>query len=136
MSGPFSRVGGTARPNWEGLLGDGIRMIARPVIEYLDRFDEGLAQIGEAVVDLPRRIFETFDEPVSLQSSQRVGEHLSGDASDEVDEFAVPTRLSTQSVDHERCPFVGKNLHHEPRGAVGEKHRIDRFMHVIHGTSG
>ena len=115
--------------------GDGTCVLTRPVIEHLDRFDEGLAQIGEAVLDAPRRILETLDEPVALQSPQGLGQHLSGDASHEADEFAVPTGLPTQSVDDERRPFVGEDLHHEPRRAVGEEHRAHRIMHVTHGTS-
>lgn len=62
-----------------------------------------------------------FDQTVLLESAQRLGEDLAGDAAYEVDEFTVPARLMAESEEHEHGPLVGDDLDRQPRGAVGKE---------------
>src|SRR5579859_2839188 len=59
---------------------DGPAVVPRPVREDLDGLDEGPAEVGEAVLDLPRRFGMAFDQAVLLEPAQRLGEDLARDA--------------------------------------------------------
>ena len=115
-------------------LGDRAPVVLRPVRQDLDGLDEGLAEIGEAVLDPPRRFGSAFDQAVALQPAQRLGEDLAGDATDELDEFTVPVGPLTEPEDHEHGPLVGDDLDSEAGGAVGEEDLSRRVLHGIEGT--
>jgi hypothetical protein len=75
-----------------------------------------------------------FDQAVLLEAAQRLGENLARDAADEVDQLAVPARLTAEPEQHQHRPFVGDDLDRQARGAVGEEGRPSRVLHEIEGT--
>ena len=66
---------------------DGRSVVFGPVGEVLNKLDEGAAEFGEVVLDSWRDfgVGVAADQAVAGESSQRVGEDLSGDAADEFD---------------------------------------------------
>src|SRR5215469_13497008 len=115
-------------------VGNGLAVVPRPGVEDLDGLDEGLAEVGERVLDPAWRFGVAFDQAVLLEPAQGLGEDLARDAADEVGKFTVPARLLAESEEHECGPLVGEDLGRQTRGAVGEEGRADRVLHAIEGT--
>src|ERR1700761_580379 len=117
-SGPAARKSAMVR----GLLevGDGGAVVPGPVGQDLDGLDEGPAELGEPVLDLPGRFGVAFDQAVLLEPVQGLGEDLARDAADEVDELTVPARLLAEPEQDEHGPFAGDDLDRQARGAVSE----------------
>lgn len=74
----------------------------------MDRFDQRGSERGEFVLDARRRlgVRDAADESVRFQTSQRLGEHLAGDAADQLGQVAVAYGTLTQAVEHECGPLV------------------------------
>jgi hypothetical protein len=115
-------------------VGDRLAVVACPVGECLDRSDQCLAEVGEAVADVPSSSSVPFDEAVTLQAPEGLGQDLARDAADQGDQFAVPSRLLVKAEEDERGPLVGEDLGREPGRAVGEEDRSGRSLHGLEGT--
>ena len=113
---------------------DGPAVVPGPVRQDLDGLDEGPAEVGEAVLDPPRRFGMAFDQTVLLEPTQRLGKDLARDAADEAGELTVPTRPLAEPEEHQHGPFVGDDLDRQARGAVGEEGWPGRVLHEIEGT--
>jgi hypothetical protein len=57
----------------------------------------------------------------SREAAQSLGQHLAGDATDQLDEFAVSARIAAERVEDDHGPLVGNDLDGEAGGAVGQK---------------
>jgi hypothetical protein len=115
-------------------VGDGTAVVPRPVRQDLDGLDQGPAEVGEAVLDLPWRFGMAFDQTVLLEPAQGLGEDLARDAADEAGQLTVPARLLAEAEEHEHGPFVGDDLDRQSRGAVGEEGWTSRVLHETEGT--
>jgi hypothetical protein len=109
-------------------------VVPGPGVQDLDGLDEGPAEVGEAVLDLPWRLRPPFNQAVMLEPAQRLGENLAGDAADEVNELTVPAGLVAQPEQDEHRPFVGDDLDGQAGGAVGEEGWSGRVLHEFQGT--
>ncbi len=113
---------------------DGVAVVSGPGGEPLDGVDEGLAEVGETVLDVPRRLGMTFDQAVVPEPAQRLGEHLARDAADQADQLSVSAGFFAQSVENEHGPLPRDDLDRQTGRTVSQKDISRRVLHEIHGT--
>jgi len=101
----------------------GIAVRPRPFGEYVDRFDQRLAERGERVLDAGRHlgVGVADDQPVRLEPPERLGEHLAGNAADQLDQLAVAHRALGESVEDDHRPLVRDQFDRQSPGAVGQE---------------
>lgn len=94
-----------------------------PFADRAQRLGEGVAKGGERVLD-PRRHFgkdSPLHEPVSLQLTQGVGQHLLRDAADIATQLAKPAGAAGQCIDDNRRPLVRDERKHTAGSAIRVK---------------
>jgi len=62
------------------------------------------------------------NEAIALEPPQRLDQHLLGDAADLPPQFRGARRAAAEHVDQQQRPFLGQQLQHGARRAVGVEH--------------
>src|ERR687897_487060 len=85
-----------------------VRVLLGPTGQGADDRQQAAAELGQRV---DTRL--ALDEPVALESVQRLGEHLLGDPADAFEQLAVAARSLPKRHDHDHRPGVAEE---HPRG--------------------
>src|SRR3954470_14066317 len=88
---------------------DVAEVLVGPAAHAVDRGSQGLARLGEGVLD-PRRhggVHHPLDQAVALQHAQVLGEHLVADTLDLVAQLTEAQGVVSESFDDQERPLVG-----------------------------